>query len=65
MLQTWQAVQRFRHLGRICLTCPQSRARQRIEEVIDVIEFQHQRIQGRRDKRLIMDISATTLQVTD
>ncbi len=55
--------QRFRSLGRISLGCPEPRARQRIEDLIESIEFEYEQAQKRDDKRLIMQISDSTFMV--
>lgn len=56
--------QRFRSLSRISLGCREPRAKQRIEELIESIEFEYEQAQKRDDKRLIMQISDTTFMVT-
>jgi predicted nuclease of predicted toxin-antitoxin system len=55
----------FRRLGLICLTCKQTRARQRVEECINLLEFQYQEIQRRGRGRLLADISDTGIRFTD
>ncbi len=56
--------QRFRSLGRISLRCREPRAQQRIEDLIESIEFEYEQAQKRDDKRLIMQTSDTTFMVT-
>ncbi len=53
--------QRFRRLGRISLRCRETRAKRRIEELIESIEFEYMQTQKRRDQRRIMEIMETTL----
>jgi len=47
---------RFRSAGRISLRCSQARARARLAQVIELIEFDHRRRQELPDKRLIVDV---------
>ena len=60
----WNVSQSHLHrLGRISFTCREPEARPRIEELIDWIEFEYQQVQHRRDRRLIMQISKTSLTI--
>ncbi|HYM15214.1 MAG TPA: DUF5615 family PIN-like protein [Dehalococcoidia bacterium] len=54
---------RFRKLGRIVFRCNESRGRRRLQELIETIEFEYQQVQSRRDKRLIVEISETTVRI--
>jgi predicted nuclease of predicted toxin-antitoxin system len=47
---------RFRSAGRISLRCNQARARDRLAQAIDLIEFAHHRRRELPDKRLIVDV---------
>ncbi len=55
--------QRFRELSRISLLCREPRARQRIEDLIETIEFEYEQAQRKSDKRLLMQISDTSFTV--
>ena len=53
----------FRRLGRISLRCRAPRAVQRLEVAIDYIEFEYARRQRLRDRRLIIEISDTSVTI--
>lgn len=55
--------QRFRRLGRISFRCSEAHGRQRVEELIEWIEFEYEQVQKRRDKRLIVEITETSFRV--
>lgn len=55
--------QRFRRLGRISFRCRESRGRQRVEDLIEWIEFEYAQVQSRRDRRVMIEISDTTLRI--
>ncbi len=55
--------QRFRRLGRISLRCRETRARRRLEELIESIEFEYLQTQKRHDQRLIMEITETAFRI--
>jgi len=55
--------QRFRHLGRISLFCKETRARRRVERLIESIEFEYDLAQRQRDRRLIFEIAETSFRV--
>lgn len=54
---------RFQSLGRISLRCRESRARARLNEFIEEIEREFDRLQSLRDKRLIVEITETSYTV--
>ena len=54
---------RLRRLGRINLRCREPKGRQRIEQVIDIIEMEYERANRRRDKRLLIDVTETTVSI--
>ena len=54
---------KFRNLGRISFRCNEARGRQRIEELIDSIEFEYAQVQKRHDKRLIIEILESAFRV--
>ncbi|MGI8857692.1 MAG: DUF5615 family PIN-like protein [Thermomicrobiales bacterium] len=54
---------RFRNLGRISLRCSEVRAKKRVEELIESIEFEFVQAQRRRDQRLIIEITETSFRV--
>lgn len=53
----------LRHLGRINFRCPEAKGRMRVEQIIDVIEDEYERAQRRRDKRLLVEITMTTVRL--
>lgn len=55
--------QRFRKLGRISLQCREPRAKRRIEDLIESIEFEFLQVNKRSDQRFIMVITETSFQV--
>jgi len=55
--------QRFRRLGRISLRCRETRAKRRLEELIESIEFEMTQTRKRHDQRLIMEITETAFRV--
>lgn len=56
-------VQPFPRAGRISFRFHQLRGLQRLEQVIESIEFEYQRAQGLRDKRLIIEIDLDYFRV--
>jgi predicted nuclease of predicted toxin-antitoxin system len=52
---------RFRLAGRISFRCSQARTRMRLEQVIDLIEFEFQRRQAFQDKRVIVEVKDSNL----
>jgi predicted nuclease of predicted toxin-antitoxin system len=46
----------IRNAGRLTLRCRESRAKARVEELIDSIEFEHAQTQKRKDKRFIAEV---------
>ena len=55
--------QRFRNLGRINFRCNEVQGRRRAESNIESIEFEFMQAQKRPDKRLLIEISDTSLRV--
>lgn len=56
---------RFRRLGRISFRCAEPRGRRRAEETIDLIEYEHDRMQRKGgDQRLIVEINETGIRIT-
>lgn len=55
--------QRFRHLGRISLSCPAPRALVRLTKFIDAIEFHYQLSLREPDKRLIVELGDSYFRV--
>jgi predicted nuclease of predicted toxin-antitoxin system len=53
----------LRRLGRINCRCPEPQGRARVEQVIDVIEGEYERAQMRRDKRLLIEITMTSVRI--
>jgi hypothetical protein len=56
-------VLKFRHLGRISFRVNPAHGRRRAEELIEWIEFEYGQVQGRRDKRLLVEITETRFNV--
>ncbi len=54
---------RLRRLGRMNFRCAESKGRQRVEQVIDIIEAEYERAERRRDKRLLIDVTTTTVSI--
>jgi hypothetical protein len=54
---------RFRRLGRISFDCRPERGRRRAEQLIDYIEFAYEVESRRRDRRLIVEITETSIRV--
>jgi predicted nuclease of predicted toxin-antitoxin system len=52
----------LRRLGRISFRCSESKGRERITSVIDVVEFEYEQAQKRRDKRIIIEITETNVR---
>jgi hypothetical protein len=50
-------------VGRISLQCSEAQARRRLEETIDLIEFEYARSRALRDQRLIVAVSTTTVMI--
>lgn len=48
--------QRFRGLGRLTFRCSEARGRQRIEALIEWVEFEYTQAQKSPDKRLMLEI---------
>jgi Domain of unknown function (DUF5615) len=46
----------FRSAGRLTLRCKESRAKPRIEQLIESIEFEYAQSQKRKDKRFIAEV---------
>ena len=53
----------LRKLGRVTFRCDEAQGRRRAETVIDVIEDEHRRAQQRGDKRLMLQVTATTVSL--
>lgn len=56
-------VQRFRHLGRINFRCNEAHGRRRAEQLIESIEFEYNQVLKLRDRRLLVEISETSMRV--
>jgi predicted nuclease of predicted toxin-antitoxin system len=56
-------VKRLGNVGRISFRCTYDRAIQRIEELIESVEFEYGQVQKQRDRRLIIEITTTRLNV--
>ncbi|HXU25361.1 MAG TPA: DUF5615 family PIN-like protein [Tepidiformaceae bacterium] len=54
---------KFKSLGRISLKCRESQASARMREFIEEIEREYDRLQGRRDQRLIVEITASSYRI--
>ena len=54
---------RFRQLSRIRLGCKHSQIVNRLNDAISLIEFEYDLAQGRRDKRIIIDIRPTLIRL--
>jgi hypothetical protein len=50
-------------MGRISLDCSEAHARRRVEQLFESIEFEHALAQRQRDRRLIIEIAATSFRV--
>jgi predicted nuclease of predicted toxin-antitoxin system len=55
--------QRFRNLGRISFRCNEAKGRQRLEELIDFIEFEFASVQKRKDRRLLLEVGDSYLRL--
>jgi predicted nuclease of predicted toxin-antitoxin system len=53
--------QRFRNLSRLTLRCNQARAVERVQRYLELIEFEFDQAQRRGDKRLLVEITETTI----
>lgn len=53
----------LRRLGRINFRCAESLGRQRAEQVIEIIEAEYERAQNRRDKRLLVEVTQTSVRL--
>ncbi|OLB93480.1 MAG: hypothetical protein AUH30_20095 [Candidatus Rokubacteria bacterium 13_1_40CM_68_15] len=53
----------MRRLGRINFRCAESLGRQRAEQVIEIIEADYERAQKRRDKRLLIEVTQTSVRL--
>jgi predicted nuclease of predicted toxin-antitoxin system len=54
---------RFTALGRISLRCRETQALSRMQEFIEEIEREYDRLQGRSDKRLIVEITGSSYRI--
>lgn len=54
---------KFRRLGRVTFSCPESRGRQRAEELIESIEFEFEQAQRRKDRRLLIEIKTDVMRI--
>jgi predicted nuclease of predicted toxin-antitoxin system len=54
---------RFTALGRISLRCRETQALSRMQEFIEEIEREYDRLQGRSDKRLIVEITVSSYRI--
>jgi hypothetical protein len=54
---------RYPHAGLIAFACPEPRADRRLAMVIELIEAEHARLSGLRDKRLIVDVYEKFFQI--
>ena len=52
-----------RNAGLLCLTCNETRGAQRLEEVIDLIEYEHKRAGSRKDRRVIIDVGQDFVRI--
>lgn len=52
---------RFRNLSRISFGCPEPQAEVRLLQVIDTIEFTHDKAMAQSDKRVIVEITTERL----
>jgi predicted nuclease of predicted toxin-antitoxin system len=50
---------RFRRLGRISFDCSESQGRNRLEQVIDLLDFAYTKAQQREDKRLMARVGSS------
>lgn len=53
----------LRRLGRINFRCAESLGRQRAEQVIEILEAEYERAQNRRDKRLLVEVTQTSVRL--
>jgi predicted nuclease of predicted toxin-antitoxin system len=53
----------LKRMGRIGLRCSQARALSRLEAEIELIEFEYGRRLSRKDSRLLIDVTDTTVSV--
>ena len=56
-------VQLFRRLGRVNFRCHEARGRQRLEQLIESIEFEYAQVQKQRDRRLMIEIGETSFRI--
>ena len=54
---------RLKSLGRISLRCRESRALARLQDFIEDIELEYERLQSRSDARLIVEINETSYRI--
>jgi predicted nuclease of predicted toxin-antitoxin system len=54
---------RLRRLGRLSFRCSEAQGRQRVETVIEIIEAEFARAEQRPDKRLIIEVTGTTVNL--
>jgi hypothetical protein len=54
---------RFRHAGLISMTCKEPRGPLRVEQTIEVIEFEFAHLQTRPDKRLFIEIGESWIRI--
>lgn len=53
---------RFKKLSRVHLACKHSQAVNRLAASISLIEFEYEIAQGRKDKRMILDLKPTIIR---
>lgn len=54
---------RYRNAGLIAFRCPEPNGKRRLSQVIDIIESEHERVQSRHDKRLIVHVMPDLVQI--
>jgi predicted nuclease of predicted toxin-antitoxin system len=54
---------KFRHVGLLTLECGQVRALQRVQQVIESIEFEYAACQRRSDRRFFMEVRASSFVI--
>jgi hypothetical protein len=54
---------RFPHAGLIAFGCPEPDADRRLLQVLEIVEYEHERAQTRSDKRLIVHIMQEFIKV--
>ena len=53
----------FRALSTLTFRCPEPQGAKRLREVIDLVEFEHQRAQAAHDSRLFVEICRTFVKI--